>query len=615
MKTRSPLLHMSAAARLAAILAGICACASPLRAQIANQPVPPPVQTTAPKLNAEELGQLLAPIALYPDALLAVILPASTVPPDVVLAARYLQSNGDPGHTENQPWDESVKSLVRYPEVLAWMDENLEWTASVGEAFVEQPADVMNAVQALREQAKAAGNLQDTPQQKVVVEEKIIRIVPADPEVIYVPVYDPQVVYVQSYTPVPALTFGFGFAVGWWLNYDFDWNRRCFYRGNWRGWNHDWNRNWNDRPNGYRGGNQVNVVNIDINNANQWQPSANARRQINQRQRNNNGNARYVAERSGTTGTGRLVNQGNANIQSTLPGNFHPEAKSPLPRPSKWEASTRRNRSQDPGRAGTPANPQPSTSAFSGVPSTAPEAGKNPNRSDRPRAQRPENTPQTAAPSMTPPLAGRGIPGSAPRPSPLPQTESRQERPNRGRPQAVPSTAPQVPGQINNPGLPRNEKSGPRKQPDRLSPVAPAPENNKQPKKPTAPAFRPTSAPSEPTKKRTPTTPSIPQAPQRQVPTANRPAQPPPQERQQKERPQPQRQQVQERKQPPQQQPSQQRQQPQRPQPRQQTPQQHRPEPVKVPAQPKKSSPSVAKPQAPAQPSTSGDSRKNKKER
>ncbi|MEX1119482.1 MAG: DUF3300 domain-containing protein, partial [Terrimicrobiaceae bacterium] len=237
------------------------------------QPEPPPaqgVQTVIPQLTAEELAQLLAPIALYPDALIAVILPASTVPSDVVLGARFLERNMSLDLIDSQPWDESVKSLSRYPEVLTWMDENLEWTAAVGEAFVEQPADVMNVIQGLREQARAAGNLQDTPEQKVVVVEEVIRIVPAVPEIIYVPQYDPQVVYVQSYSPAPLLSFGLGFAVGSWLNYDFDWDLRCLYRGSWRGWNHDWNRN-NNWYGGWGGGNNnnnnnnnsnVNVVNI-----------------------------------------------------------------------------------------------------------------------------------------------------------------------------------------------------------------------------------------------------------------------------------------------------------------------------------------------------------------
>lgn len=144
----------------------------------------PPVQNAPQMLAPEALNQLVAPIALYPDALIALILPASTVPSDVVLAARYISSNGDPAQVANQPWDDSVKSLARYPDVLTWMDQNLEWTSALGEAFLNQPADVMNSIQGLRAEAKAAGNLRDTPQQQVVEEKTYIRIVPAQPEVI-----------------------------------------------------------------------------------------------------------------------------------------------------------------------------------------------------------------------------------------------------------------------------------------------------------------------------------------------------------------------------------------------------------------------------------------------
>ena len=142
---------------------------------------PPPERPQAPaqsaprQLSTEELNGLLAPIALYPDALLALILPASTVPSDVVLAARYIASNGDPAQIANQAWDDSVKSLVRYPDVLKWMDQNLEWTTAVGEAFLEQPAYVMNSIQGLRAEAVAPGSLTDTPQQHVVQEKTCMR--------------------------------------------------------------------------------------------------------------------------------------------------------------------------------------------------------------------------------------------------------------------------------------------------------------------------------------------------------------------------------------------------------------------------------------------------------
>ena len=175
------------------------------------------------------------------------------------------------------------------------MDQNLDWTTALGEAFLDQPADVMNAIQGLRREAIAAGNLADSPQQQVVQEESVIRIVPADPDVIYVPQYDPDVVYVQPYSQNfgPVLTFGAGFAVGSWLNYDCDWRRRSIYVGQWRpGWNRDWDRgdrdrDWNRRDRG-QSDNLVDVVNINSDTARQWQPSANSQRRQARLQRNNN---------------------------------------------------------------------------------------------------------------------------------------------------------------------------------------------------------------------------------------------------------------------------------------------------------------------------------------
>jgi len=225
------------------------------RAQTSPPPAPsaPPPDTVAlestaaPQRTADQLEQLLAPIALYPDALVALILPAATAPADLVLAARQLRESGDDrSQIEHRAWDESVKSLTHYPDVLKWMDENLEWTKQVGEAFIAQPADVMQAVQRLRAQARAAGTLVDTPQQLVISEPGAIRIVPAQPDTIYVPYYEPALVFLPE--PVwyghPRVTFSLGLAVGSWLAFDCDWRRHTIWVGNrhrrWSG--HDWRR-------------------------------------------------------------------------------------------------------------------------------------------------------------------------------------------------------------------------------------------------------------------------------------------------------------------------------------------------------------------------------------
>jgi hypothetical protein len=182
----------------------------------------------APLTSPEELDQALGPIALYPDALIALILPAATDPSDVVLAARYLQDGGDPADTDDQPWDDSLKALVRYPEVVKWMDQNLAWTKQVGVAFLDQPDAVMDSIQRLRQAARASGALTNTPQQEVVMDGTNISIMPAQPDTIYVPDYDPDVVYVvqPGYSADSYLSFGVGYPTGFWLGYDMDWGHR-----------------------------------------------------------------------------------------------------------------------------------------------------------------------------------------------------------------------------------------------------------------------------------------------------------------------------------------------------------------------------------------------------
>jgi hypothetical protein len=194
----------------------------------AQEPAPSPTPLRTPG----QIDQLLGPIALYPDALIALILPASTASADIVLASRFLQAGNDPAGVDGQPWDDSVRSLSHYPEIVKWMDQNLAWTKQVGDVFVAQPVDVMQSVQRLRTAARAAGTLNDTPQQQVVLDGDVISIVPAQPDVIYVPYYDPDVVYVarSGFYNDPYLTFGVGFPVGAWLSFNLDWgNRRIWF--------------------------------------------------------------------------------------------------------------------------------------------------------------------------------------------------------------------------------------------------------------------------------------------------------------------------------------------------------------------------------------------------
>src|ERR1035437_1236710 len=145
-----------------------------MRAQMA---VPPPIPANQP-ISEAQLDQLLGPIALYPDPLIAQILPASTVPMQIVLAGRYVSGGGDPNQIDQQPWDPSVQNLARYPGVLKWMDENLNWTTELGQAFLNQQPDVMNSIQRLRASASKLGNLQSSPQQQVIDDGGNIEIVP-----------------------------------------------------------------------------------------------------------------------------------------------------------------------------------------------------------------------------------------------------------------------------------------------------------------------------------------------------------------------------------------------------------------------------------------------------
>lgn len=210
---------------IAACLALLLLALGSDRPLFAQFPAPPPAPAAVIRSPAE-LDQLLGPIALYPDPLIAQILPAATLPAQIVIADRFLQQGGDPNQIDFQPWDPSAKALARYPTVLKFMDDNIGWTTEVGQAFLYQQQDVMNSIQRLRSQALSLGNLQSTPQQTVMVDNGIIEIVPANPQVIYVPVYQPQVVYVQR-PPRPGffISFGIGLGIGAWLNHDFDWHR------------------------------------------------------------------------------------------------------------------------------------------------------------------------------------------------------------------------------------------------------------------------------------------------------------------------------------------------------------------------------------------------------
>ncbi len=211
----------------------------------AYQPLPP-----------EELNRLVAPIALYPDSLVAQILAASTYPAQVASAEQFVQQNGGAPPeqlaqmADQQPWDPSVKALTAFPQVLHNLNQNIQWATQLGNAYYNQPQDVMSAVQAMRQQAYAAGNLRSSQQLNVEYQPGAIVIAPANPEVVYVPYYNPWVVYgapiapwgyYHYYGPPAGVVLGVGLAIGFGIGIGIG----AFGHFGW-GY-HNWAPNWGSR--------------------------------------------------------------------------------------------------------------------------------------------------------------------------------------------------------------------------------------------------------------------------------------------------------------------------------------------------------------------------------
>jgi hypothetical protein len=213
----------------------------------AGQSTDPPA--AGPQLSTQELQQLVAPIALYPDSLVAQILAASTYPTEIVEADRWMQNHSNlkgeelAKEVDKQSWDPSVKALTQFPSVLENMDKNLSWTSSLGDAYANQQQDVTEAVQAMRREAQKAGNLNSNAQENVTTQDDTIAIEPASPDVVYVPAYDPWLVYGEpiiaypGWYPVPGIFlagpeigFGIGFGVGFFGGFGWGWHH----------WGYDW---------------------------------------------------------------------------------------------------------------------------------------------------------------------------------------------------------------------------------------------------------------------------------------------------------------------------------------------------------------------------------------
>ncbi len=216
-------------------------------------------------LGSDDLQRLLAPIALYPDAILAQTLVASTYPQDVIAASQWINAGNSTAGIDDQGWDLSVKGVARWPALLNYMATNIDWTNNVGAAFINQPGDVTGAVQALRGQALAAGTLVSNDKQTVINEDGKIEIIPANPQQVYLPTYNDQTVYAEpDYTGGavynPGLIYGDAVEVGPWLCDDVDWFDGAIYAGAWGSdrpwWHHHPGERWDierERPGLFRG--------------------------------------------------------------------------------------------------------------------------------------------------------------------------------------------------------------------------------------------------------------------------------------------------------------------------------------------------------------------------
>lgn len=245
--------HMLASLLAVALLVATCPEALAAFQDPQDNMQPPDQAPARTPQTPDQLDQLVAPIALYPDSLIAQILAAATYPAQVVEADRWVQAHPDlkdddlAKAVDQQSWDPSVKALTAFPSVLGNMDKNISWTSSLGDAYYNQEQDLADAIQRMRQKAEQAGNLKDTPQQRVETQGSTIVIQPAQPQVVYVPAYDPWLIY--GYPVVawpgwypypgiwfggPSLFFGVGYGIGFWGGYGWGWGH----------WGYDWHNHY-----------------------------------------------------------------------------------------------------------------------------------------------------------------------------------------------------------------------------------------------------------------------------------------------------------------------------------------------------------------------------------
>jgi hypothetical protein len=423
--------------------AAMLSVAIPVPAQDTQPAQPSAAPAAAAPIPQDLLDSLLAPIALYPDQLLTQVLMASTYPLEVVEAARFVKANPKLKGTalddalKDKTWDPSVLSLAAFPQVLDMMNEHLDWTQRLGDAFLDDEAGVMRTVQSLRQKAQQAGNLQSNQEQKVVVQEKTIIIEPAQPQYVYVPVYNPTVIYGAWWAPAYRPWFWYPPPI---------WGYPPYYSGAVAAgifWGTAWAitaNNWGwCRPNW--GGN---TVNININNNNIWvnRPQYRDRYAQNGNWNHNVEHRRGVAYRDTATGNKyRPTNNAGVQTRENYRGRDNvsrpstgttPGSSGNLTRPSPGGNNNLTRPS--PGEGNNPSRPSPGGNNNL----TRPSTGGN-NNLTRP-------SPGTGTPSRPSPGAG----GNPSRPAPqVPATRPSSPAPSRPAPAYQPESRPQVQKEAN----------------------------------------------------------------------------------------------------------------------------------------------------------------------
>jgi len=315
-----------------------------------------PAAAADDKYSADELKEIVGPIALYPDVVISSVLPASTVPTDVVMAARWLEKQDGEitGAPEDSGWDEAVQALVQYPDVVTWMSENLDWMDQLGWAVDVQQAEVLDAIQAFRQEAKDAGNLESNDKQQIIENNNVIEVQPASPEVVYVPQYNP--VYVTqpatAWPPTYRGSFWAGFTagvVGSWAYHSIRWGG------------------------GGHGHGSININNSPTYNFNK---GGNINRPVNRP----DGGQRWGSNRPST----RSGNQRPPRGKNGRPA----QARQPSWNQKRSKARPGKGGVQSPGRRpGTGTRPSGKPSARPSTrPGKAPSAGKRPSAGSRPSA-------------------------------------------------------------------------------------------------------------------------------------------------------------------------------------------------------------------------------------